>query len=50
MNINIYAKYYKIPNITYQDLEEKPNCYEQNVSRTKFKELQRVITITVLIP
>ena len=50
MNINIYAKYDKIPNITCQDMQEKPNCYEQKVSQITFKGLQRGITITVLIP
>ena len=45
MNINIYAKYDKIPNITYQDMQRKTNCYEQKVSRITFKGVQRGITI-----
>ena len=50
MNINISANYDKIPNITNQDMQEKPNCYKQKVSWTTYKGLQRGINITVLIP
>ena len=50
MNINIYAKYDKIPNITDQDMQEKSNCYKQKLSQTTYKGLQRGITIIVLIP
>ena len=57
MNINIYAKYDKIPNITYQDIQEKPKCYKQNAKYKKipnqdmqekknsFQDLQRGISI-----
>ena len=50
MNINIFAKYDKVPDITYQDMKENTNCYKQKGSQTTLKGLQRRITITVLIP
>ena len=49
MNINIYTKLDKIPNIINQDMQEKPKCYGQKVSWTTFKGLRMGIIITVLI-
>ena len=37
-----------IPDITNQDMQEKPNCYKQKVSQATFKGLQRGITGVIL--